>query len=513
MTPKGPRDNGSVVPGRPPARLPRRSAKTTVTHSSITIFAFIFLLGSSLPEAHAAVGFGGGGGGGKGGGGGLSLDLTGTVETLVSSPRSNEDPSPESTAASWSRKSAGGGGSGNRLLDNGGGGGGGRVPLFRIGRGPSAPSISVGARYDFGRVWYGATDAFMTLKWEGRDLCEVMRGGRGRNVVRGLSGEAAGWTKAGGGWIAEEKTESFDAVPPPAMGGPKINPDEPGDDGSETSSLDEESKENHGKKSHRKWKRAKGREKSIQTGALLQALSGCELRASVETNDLPDRALLRPPAVQCAAEVRLSRFLDADGDPYPGPEYPSLSVRYDSGSAGLGSGTEGDGQAVLTRRARTATTSFRAPLSRRVDIVSRSTFVLDNDDGACAPYLLSKTVPPVTSRSDWASGSWMPDVRMNAMGKVTAKSEAGFAVRGRGHRTGVRISVRRSVDWTLLGNPADREGGGYDDGEEGTAIRLEICGADGIGGAFISAAIKATLERPAKTARLTLTRESVFRPR
>ena len=67
-------------------------------------------------------------------------------------------------------------------------------------------------------------DTFTTLKWEGKDLYEVRRGDGGRKFVRGLSGEA----------ITEEKTASFDAVPPPAMGGSKINPDDPDDDVSDT---------------------------------------------------------------------------------------------------------------------------------------------------------------------------------------------------------------------------------------------------------------------------------------
>ena len=78
------------------------------------------------------------------------------------------------------------------------------------------------------------------------------------------------------------------------------------------------------------------------------------------------------------------------------------------------------------------------------------------------------------------------------MGKVKAKIEAGFAVRGQGYRTGVWILVWQSVDWTLLGAPVDKEGGGYDGGKEETSIQLEVCSAGemGGGGAYILAAIK-----------------------
>ena len=56
---------------------------------------------------------------------------------------------------------------------------------------------------------------------------------------------------------------SFDSVNPPSMGVPKINKDDPGDDGLDTSSLEKYSKENHVKKACCTRKMDKGVEKSI----------------------------------------------------------------------------------------------------------------------------------------------------------------------------------------------------------------------------------------------------------
>ena len=53
-------------------------------------------------------------------------------------------------------------------------------------------------------------------------------GGLGGGFVQGFYGES----------ITEEKITSFDAVAPPAMGGPKISPNETVNDVSDTSSLD-----------------------------------------------------------------------------------------------------------------------------------------------------------------------------------------------------------------------------------------------------------------------------------
>ena len=67
-------------------------------------------------------------------------------------------------------------------------------------------------------------DDFTTLKWEGRDISKVWRGDGGRNFIQDLSGE----------YVAEENMVSLHDIPTTGMGGPMINPDFPGDYGSDT---------------------------------------------------------------------------------------------------------------------------------------------------------------------------------------------------------------------------------------------------------------------------------------
>ena len=61
------------------------------------------------------------------------------------------------------------------------------------------------------------------------------------------------------------------------------------------------------------------------------------------------------------------------------------------------------------------------------------------------------------------------------MGKVTEKIKLEFSMRGQGHHTGVRILAHCSVDCKVLGAPMDKDGGGYVNGKEGNAVRLEVC--------------------------------------
>ena len=88
------------------------------------------------------------------------------------------------------------------------------------------------------------------------DLYKVSRGVRGKNFVQGLPG----------GVITEENTDYFDDIPPPETDGHKISPYEPGDYGSDTLSLDKESKYNHGRNVCRTREKDKGREKTSKWG-------------------------------------------------------------------------------------------------------------------------------------------------------------------------------------------------------------------------------------------------------
>ena len=70
-------------------------------------------------------------------------------------------------------------------------------------------------------------ESFAALKWEGQYLSKVKRGDVWRNAIHGLYG----------GYIVGEKTTYLYECSLPAMVIPKINPDDPGYDGSDKSSL------------------------------------------------------------------------------------------------------------------------------------------------------------------------------------------------------------------------------------------------------------------------------------
>ena len=57
--------------------------------------------------------------------------------------------------------------------------------------------------------------------------------------------------------IVEDKMASFSSFPPPIVGGPKINTNDPGDDQSDTSSLGKKMRVNNGRKSYQTFKRGK----------------------------------------------------------------------------------------------------------------------------------------------------------------------------------------------------------------------------------------------------------------
>ena len=86
----------------------------------------------------------------------------------------------------------------------------------------------------------------------------------------------------------------------------------------------------------------------------------------------------------------------------------------------IGSITKEDRCAVLSQHTRMATIFFCSPSSHKVEISSRFTLVLYNYNITGMTYLLSKRVPPDTYQSKWNTGYWIPDMRVNTMGKMTA---------------------------------------------------------------------------------------------
>mmetsp|Transcript_10292 Transcript_10292/g.19272 ORF Transcript_10292/g.19272 Transcript_10292/m.19272 type:complete len:488 (+) Transcript_10292:314-1777(+) len=118
----------------------------------------------------------------------------------------------------------------------------------------------------------------------------------------------------------------------------------------------------------------------------------------------------------------------------------------------------------------------------------------------------------------WSEGSWLPDVKMNAGGKVVANSAIGLRNRyyqplDDKNRAYVRLMASRQLNWNLLGMLQQGSGftSGSDDTEydNNTVLRFEI-GAALRDGTFTSVASEAIIENLLGTFRCTLTQEQIF---
>jgi hypothetical protein len=120
----------------------------------------------------------------------------------------------------------------------------------------------------------------------------------------------------------------------------------------------------------------------------------------------------------------------------------------------------------------------------------------------------------------WSEGSWLPDVKMTAGGKVVAKSAIGFRNRYQffddNNGAYIRLMASRQLNWNVLGilqgygfqsglDHDDRAD--YDNNE--TLLRLEI-GAALRDGTFTCVAAEAIVEKLIRTFRCTLTQEQIF---
>ena len=196
-----------------------------------------------------------------------------------------------------------------------------------------------------------------------------------------------------------------------------------------------------------------------------------------------------------AIQFSLKKRLDSNNEPYQSIP-PSLTLRVDSGVAGD-----------------SASVAIRTPIHPRLDIVSKTTVMLDldehNDPDGIGPVIkqresFASRVPKVLSREDWETGSWLPDVKLSPTGWLAARTEAGIPPISApsGNKSGIRLSVNRQVPWSMWG--------AHDDGEieeSNTWIRLEVCGTSENN--FYSASVDAALERLVNSLRITLAHEKV----
>ena len=199
-----------------------------------------------------------------------------------------------------------------------------------------------------------------------------------------------------------------------------------------------------------------------------------------------------------AIQLCLKKRLDSNDEPYQ-TIAPSLTLRVEN------SNVAGDSASV----------ALRTPIHPRLDIVSKTTVMLDldgdNEMGGIGPAikqreLFSSRVPKVLSREDWETGSWLPDVKLSPTGWLAAKTEAGIppsrTSAPSGNKSGFRLSVNRQVPWSMWGSQDDDE-----TEEHNTWIRLPFCGTSENN--FYSASVDAALERLVDSLRITWAHEKV----
>ena len=198
-----------------------------------------------------------------------------------------------------------------------------------------------------------------------------------------------------------------------------------------------------------------------------------------------------------AIQLCLKKRLDSNDEPYQSIA-PSLSLRVEN------SNVAGDSASV----------ALRTPIHPRLDIVSKTTVMLDLDgdnEMEIGPAikqreLFASRVPTVLSREDWETGSWLPDIKLSPTGWLAAKTEAGIPPASisapSGNKSGVRLSVNRQVPWSMWGSQDDDE-----TEEHNTWIKLQFCGTSENN--FYSASVDAALERVVDSLRITLAHEKV----
>lgn len=180
---------------------------------------------------------------------------------------------------------------------------------------------------------------------------------------------------------------------------------------------------------------------------------------------------------------------------------PMVSVRYD---------TNGIRQDI-------ATFAARAFIHPRIGVVAKGIVTgleaigigtgttkprYNNIDDASSQFL--NRIPQDQVR--WSEGSWLPDVKMTAGGKIVTNSAIGLNKGSlSGNNVGVRLMVSRQLNWNIIGILQ-----GSDDAEEdnNTMLRLEV-GSVG-DNSYTSISAEAAIENIPQTLRCTLLQERAF---
>ena len=106
----------------------------------------------------------------------------------------------------------------------------------------------------------------------------------------------------------------------------------------------------------------------------------------------------------------------------------------------------------------------------------------------------------------WSEGSWLPDVKMTAGGKIVTNSAIGLKrSRSGNNRIGVRLMVSRQLDWNIIGMFQGADEAEYDND---TMLRLEVGGFGS--DSYTSISAEAAIERISQTFKCTLLQERIF---
>jgi len=153
-----------------------------------------------------------------------------------------------------------------------------------------------------------------------------------------------------------------------------------------------------------------------------------------------------------------------------------------------------------------ATISFRSSIHKRIDIVSRSTVLIDGSNAA-EIYDLSNKFPVRTSCRE--GEEWMPDVRLSPTGQLVSRNE--WLLNKNRPKDDVAILPHLGARLTVRKQLGDWNEWGISNSDSDTVVRLELCGVNEPRDSFSSLAVETALERMVDAAKITITTEQIIK--
>ncbi len=217
--------------------------------------------------------------------------------------------------------------------------------------------------------------------------------------------------------------------------------------------------------------------------------------------------------VGLAVPMKCSLFRAKNVSSNPMKQHSLLALRYETMNQNH------DDQPTTSIYART---NFFHP---RIQLVGKAIFKLEQNIHKSFP----KSLPSISSSPFLSKirqqkiclsdeSSWIPEVKVSPGGKVISNSSFGFGSGNDLHRVGVRMTIKKQINWNLLGsifqqgNTVDSLPYSYDGNDESandTSIRLEVCGITGVN-SYTSLSLQTALERVKETFQCTILQEGVL---